>query len=384
MPLVNQRAEVQRRNDVKGVYLYAILAGECRRELGRLGLPAAGRVFTRPAHGFSAVVSEYQGPDITGLAAEHLLRYLRIHQSVIERAMTEQPVLPVKFGTVLTSQREIQGALARWHIRLASALEQLAGAVEIEVAATWDLKTVFAELARAPEIAALAATIAGQAAEEATATRVKVGRLVKETLDARRESVCRAALSELGSSCRAAQPNPLTSDELVMNVGFLVEPLHLNEFYAGIDRLDASFAGRLTFRCIGPLPPYSFATVEFVRSSTQEIEAARRMLELAERASEAEVDANYRRLAARWHPDHNLGDATAAGRFAALASSRRHLLAYLRACRGADGLGAPEQQFDLAQSAVGATLELVIRRAGAGPTSGGEGKVDSEHAAVAI
>ena len=67
--------------------------------------------------------------------------------------------------------------------------------------------------------------------------------------------------------------------------------------------LDKEFGERLHFRCIGPLPPYSFATVEVSLPSFEAIDRARRALSLGESADLAEIKSAYHRQIRQVHPD---------------------------------------------------------------------------------
>ncbi|HLA82380.1 MAG TPA: GvpL/GvpF family gas vesicle protein, partial [Thermoleophilia bacterium] len=281
-----------------------------------------------------------------------------------------QAVLPVKFGTVLASAGEVCTALDRWHGRLASALEQLGNMVEIEVAASWDLGQTFDQIGRQPRIAALAASLVGRSDRDTMDTRVQIGRLVKEELDRRREEYRQEVVSSLTCLARDVQANPLPSDELVLNVAFLIERAQLDDFYARVQQLDRSLQSQLTFRCIGPLPPYSFGTVEITRPRAEEIDAARRLMGLGEQASEAEIAASYRRLAPHCHPDRHPEDPLAPGRFAALATAHAQLLAYMRGQCTVDSPGREvDRPYDLAPAAVEASLLLTIKRSQSQPVA---------------
>ncbi|TAK29832.1 MAG: hypothetical protein EPO21_20445 [Chloroflexota bacterium] len=349
-----------------GTYVYAITYGGSQNEIGRLGLPdGQARVVALRQNGLAAVVSNYQGPAFTALSKPALLRYLAIHQQVVEHAMDHRRVLPVKFGTVLASLDEARIVLDRWHGRLASALDLLGDVVEVEVAATWDTGRIFSEIGRLPEIAALAARVADHSDQQTVMELgIRVGKLVKEELDRRREKFRQQVVDDLMFLARDAQANLLPSDELVVNVAFLIERARLDDFYACVHQLDRSFQNRLTFRCIGPLPPYSFGTVEITRPHATEIDAARRMLELSERVSEAEITASYRRLAARYHPDHNTDDPLATKRFVALTTAHAQLITYLRGRSGLEGEANQSQHYDLASGAVESSLLLAIKRSG--------------------
>jgi hypothetical protein len=79
------------------------------------------------------------------------------------------------------------------------------------------------------------------------------------------------------------------------------------QFDQALERLSALFEGRLRFRRVGPLPPYSFATVEVESLDADALGQARGVLELGDSASLAEVKAAYRRLVRANHPDRNAG-----------------------------------------------------------------------------
>jgi hypothetical protein len=210
-------------------------------------------------------------------------------------------------------------------------LAHFSGLVEVEAAATWDLEPTLAEIAREPEVAAAKATAERASPAESLARRVEVGQLVKQALDQRRALYQTKLLQEVGPLARDIQPNALLAVELVFNVAFLLDRAALPAFDAAIERLDAASAGRLSFRRVGPLPPYSFAMVSVRRLEPERLAAARAVLEFSGEVSEKTVTSSYRRLARRAHPDRNPADPMGAERFAVLTAARADLLAYCRA-----------------------------------------------------
>jgi len=340
-----------------GIYLYAIVAGAHELDLGPVGLPDGRAHATILADGdLAAVASDYLGPALAGLPTPTLLRYVAIYQRVIERAMAEHRVLPLKFGTVVASQAEARAMLGCYRERFRDAFERLGDTVEIEVTATWDLNLTITEMGRGPLIAALAMSAAARPPEESLATRIQVGKLIKDALDQRRREYRQRVVRDLAPLCADVQANALLSDEWVLNVAFLVRRPRLDEFYARVHRLDEAFGNGLRFRCIGPLPPYSFATVSLFQPRQDEIDGALQLLQLGRLTSTAEIEASYRRLATLYHPDHNPGDASASARFTALATARAQLRAYV------NGQADDQHECDLTQGAVDAAPLLTIRR----------------------
>jgi hypothetical protein len=77
--------------------------------------------------------------------------------------------------------------------------------------------------------------------------------------------------------------------------------------------LNLRYENRLDFRCVGPLPPYSFTTVEITTIQASRLDSARQLLELGEWASLTEIKGAYRRILQEVHPDRN-AEAQAASR----------------------------------------------------------------------
>ncbi|MBU1487031.1 DnaJ domain-containing protein [bacterium] len=78
------------------------------------------------------------------------------------------------------------------------------------------------------------------------------------------------------------------------------------DFNKRVEGLDVKFARKLNFRCVGPLPPYSFYTLEIEKMESEEIDWARKRLGLLNTtAGKDEIKKAYQRAAASTHPDIN-------------------------------------------------------------------------------
>jgi hypothetical protein len=106
-----------------------------------------------------------------------------------------------------------------------------------------------------------------------------------------------------------------------------VEKANQEEFDSCVKQLDDLFHNQINFRIIGPLPPYSFATVEVTRPNLEKIEEARQLLHLGNAFSESDVRKAYRHLAAESHPDCRPGDELAKTRFAKLRQASELIIA---------------------------------------------------------
>jgi hypothetical protein len=264
------------------------------------------------------------------MAKEEVVRSLLAHQVVVEHIMREHTVLPVRFGTILAGSEEVRGLLSQGHQQFVDALAWIGDKVEVEVAATWDTERVLREISAEPEIARGREAIASRP-RQTLEDRIHLGQMVKASMDRRRDGYRERMIDFLKSVAVDEQPNALVSNEMVMNVAFLVERVQQREFDERVRELDSLFNNEVTFRVIGPLPPYSFSTVEVTRLTGQQIEEARQELELPGMFSEPEVRRAYRRLAAKEQRKALLGMDAPVDRLARLRRASEVLLA---CCRG--------------------------------------------------
>jgi DnaJ-domain-containing protein 1 len=344
---------------VSALSLHAIFAPH---DEAQAGTPAPDGRIVR--HGrLAALIGEAAG-DLRGLPREEAVRRLIAHQRIVEGVMGRGAILPVKFGTTLPDERAVVRVLAEAAPLLAPRLAALAGHVQIELAVTWPIEELLAEVAAEDEVSRARAAVEARGDGATTDDRVALGRLVKAALDRRRSAAAetiRAAVTPLAAD---VVENALLDDRMVANLALLVAKAGLTALEETVDRLDAAFGGRMTFRWIGPLPPYSFATVEVSQPSFAEIDAARRTLGLGPVTDTAAIKAAYRRAVQEVHPDVGFAGPDADARFAAVNAAYRSLVAYAEARRGmaeaSAGGAAPEEHFDPA--AVEATLVVVVRR----------------------
>ena len=313
-----------------GEYIYGIIDSGNETDFNLSGLSGSSLVHSIAHEDLSCVVSHYFGREFSSMSKEEVIRCLLAHQTVVEQVMRKYTILPVKFGTVLTTSDEVQELLSRGHSQFIDALDWIKDKVEIEVAATWDKKLVLREIATEPEIILFSKTTMGKG-QQTLQEQIQLGRMVKASMDKRRTNYRERMINFLMSVAVDVQPNPLVSDEMVMNVAFLVEKASLEEFDACVKQLDDLFHNQINFRVIEPMPPYTFATVEITRLHPEKIKEARQLLQLGETFTEPQVRKAYRHLAAESHPDYGAGDELAKVRFFKLHQTSQLLIAY---CRG--------------------------------------------------
>lgn len=297
-----------------------------------------------------ALCSDYWGPGIADIPQVEVIRYLMIHQQVIEAAARRDHVLPVRLGTVVRDEAAVVQLLSGSSELIHKTWNQFAGQVEIDVAVTWDLDEVLGQLAGDADVLAAKGAVAVAAAEDQSALVIGVGKLVAAKLDQRRAEIRRVLIAALGPHVRDHQNNALVNDTLVCNTAFLLDEDKIEAFDAALRSVDDELLGRYNFRRVGPLPLYSFATLHVRELGRDRVGAALELLGLPPDCAEEAVDRRFRELAVAAHPDANPGDDTAADRFEQLARARADLVTASRN-RGHGADSAPILYFSVERSA---------------------------------
>lgn len=292
----------------QGKYVYCIIGTNEERNFGPMGIGGAGdEVYAIPHEDIAAVVSDVSIVSLHAIPKETLIHYLVDHQFVIEQVMKSCTVVPLKFGTIISG--EVREILKQGYYQFKSALESMDGKIELDVVALWsDLNSILQEIGTHPEIRKFKQEMAAKSGPTHE-DRIKVGKMVKTKLDEVRDELAKELMDELKRYAIDFCPHELLDDSMIMNVAFLIDRSKGEEFDWRINELDKKYAGKVNFRIVGPLPPYSFCTLEVKRVEFEEVDEARKILGLAEEASLFTIKKAYREFVREYHPDKNPDEA---------------------------------------------------------------------------
>jgi len=349
---------------MSGIYVYAIIPAAQPKQFDVAGLwPADPRVGTICGDGLAAVVGAAPPVDFRALPREDAVRHLIAHQRVVEAVMRTAPTLPVKFGTTLPDAAAVVSLLVRGKAVLAPRLAEFSQHVQIELIVSWSLDEILREVAAEEAVARLKAAVEAAPVGAANDLKIALGRLVKGAIDRRRECCRSRILAALGPIAADMVENALMDDRMVANVALLLPERASEAFDRRLAQLDEEFGHRLNFRCVGPLPPSSFATVEVTLPSFAVVDRARRALHLGASAKLMDIKSAYRRLIRQNHPDRSAAASVDAGQAAQLTDAYKTLISYAAALAAASGEGAlADGGFRFDRGAVESAILVAVRR----------------------
>ncbi len=315
-----------------GRYIYGFVDSNKAATLGPHGIEEK-EVYFFPYGDIAAVVSEYHNKQFDLLPKETLLRNLAVYQAVVEKVMKDSQIIPVKFGTTVEEEEELKRILGMGCAQIASKLKEMKNKIELDVAALWsDLKAVLREIGEKDEqIIRLKQEAASMPPDKVLQFKINVGKLVKESMDKRKEECASLIRDVLKREAEDYCDHPIMDDSMIMNTAFLICTEKQEVFEEKVTQLDRHYQDRIKFRIIGPVPPYSFGTFEIAKADFGEVEKAREMLGLGEESTPMEIKETYWELTKRFHPDKYPGDPVAQKRFENITKAYHTLTQY---CQG--------------------------------------------------
>jgi hypothetical protein len=220
-------------------------------------------------------------------------------------------VIPMRLGTFARDEREVREILGRGSVLVHDISGKVANRIEVNVVATWnDLGAALKEIAEHPAIRQFKAELLANPAGVSLEDQMRVGVKVRELLDQTRTELATEIGAALDPVCADRREHELMDDKMIANIAFLLDRVRQPQFDQAVQELDTRFSGRLNFRCVGPLPPYSFYTLEARKLQFDTIDWARRKLGLVkDTVTREDIRRAHRQMAFSSHPDRNAGSA---------------------------------------------------------------------------
>lgn len=190
-----------------------------------------------------------------------------IHMKIIENFMEEQTVLPVKFGTVAvgndsrsSGERIKKEVLKERYSEIKDLLDRLQNKVELGLKAVWiNMDLIFQEIiAENKEIQKLKQKISSKGFNQSYKERIKLGTLVKNTLDEKRHAEEKGIIRAFNELYCELRLNKTFGDKMITNTSFLVEKNRVKDFDKKMKKFASVNKERMRFTYVGPVPPCNF------------------------------------------------------------------------------------------------------------------------------
>jgi hypothetical protein len=238
-----------------GVFVYGVVPGDVEPMPDARGVgDPPGRIKVLTHGDVAALVSEVPVDRPLGRPAD-----LEAFEGLLNGTAEVAPVIPVRFGAVLTDPDAITELLARYEEQFATALGELEGQAEYIVRGRYVEDAVLGEvLAENEEVRRLRDAIAGKPEEAARVDRIRLGEIVNKAVEAKRAEDTQRAVDRLSPYATQAVVREPTHEQDAVTAALLVAADRADDLEDAVRELGEEWSGRVTLRLLGPLAAYDF------------------------------------------------------------------------------------------------------------------------------
>ncbi len=290
----------------KGIYIYGVVPNFYGTTHFQSFEPSG--VYAITYQNISAIVSDRDSVHLDLLDRESLGYLLVHHQKTIEELQRKgfNMLIPMKLGTIAASREEVIKILSNGHDLIIDTLTKIEYLTEIDLVVMWaNFGEVLKSIAEDVKIREMKEDLLKNKESITKVDQAAIGMLIQEKINAKNKAIEITILDALASFGIDIKMHQVMNDEMVTNSAFLINRNKQEKFEQAIGRLDEEFNGTLNFKLVGPLPCYSFFTLEVDLLNPEKVEQARKELGLKEKTTESEIKKAYLEKAKLFHPDNS-------------------------------------------------------------------------------
>jgi hypothetical protein len=236
------------------VYVYGLVKAGTALPAGLTGLGPSGAVSMIEHGRVAAIVGDVPLDRPLGARGD-----LVAHETVLDAVAADTAVVPMRFPAVVEEPAVVDELLAPNEDHFAALLDDLEGRVQYTLTGRYEQDAVLREVLEGdPEIAALRDRVRSLPEDASYYDRVRLGELVVQALEDRREAEAEAVVERLAPFAVEICPNALGAPDDVVNTAFLVERKRGREFETAVEEAGTALVGRVRLRLLGPIAPYDF------------------------------------------------------------------------------------------------------------------------------
>jgi hypothetical protein len=240
----------------QGIYVYGIVPAdvEVEKDAKGIGDPPAKVKVVREGD-IAALVSPVRTDQPLGKPEG-----LQAHAQLLDGTASVAPVLPMRFGAVMTDEDAVAEELLRANRdEFASALSQLEGHAEFIIRGRYSEQAILSEvLSESEEARELREDIRAKSEEAGRNSRIALGELINQAIEAKRSVDTQKVLNDIEGLVAQVNVREPTHELDAVYVAVLAEVERQDDLQAVVEELADNWDGRVEMRLRGPLAAYDF------------------------------------------------------------------------------------------------------------------------------
>lgn len=244
--------------ETTAVYVYGIVPADVEPEPHATGVGDPPGEVAVVRHGeIAALVSMLESDRPLGTPAD-----LTAHEKLLDGSAAVTPVLPLRFGAVMTDTDAVENELLEANEEeFRAALVELEGRVQFVIRGRYVEDAILRELLdENAEAARLRDEIHGKPEDATRNARIALGEMINQAIEAKRAEDTSTVVSELENLEALVNQREPSHEEDAVHLAVLVESARRKELEQALRRLMANWDGRVELSLLGPMAAYDFVT----------------------------------------------------------------------------------------------------------------------------
>ncbi|RMI29002.1 GvpL/GvpF family gas vesicle protein [Nocardia stercoris] len=244
--------------DSTAVYVYGIVPADVEPEEDATGVgDPPGKVATVRHGEIAALVSALESDRPLGTPQD-----LTAHAELLDGSAAVAPVLPLRFGAVMTDTDAVENELLEANEdEFRAALQELEGRAQFVIRGRYVEEAILRELLdENAEAARLKDEIHGKPEDATRNERIALGELINRAVEVKRAEDTATVISELEQLDVLVNQRDPSDEEDAVHLAVLIESARRKELEEALRRLMAEWEGRVELDLLGPMAAYDFVT----------------------------------------------------------------------------------------------------------------------------
>ncbi|WP_431955642.1 GvpL/GvpF family gas vesicle protein [Nocardia lijiangensis] len=236
------------------VYVYGIVPSDVQPEEQASGVGDHG--VTVVQHGeIAALVSEISTDRPLGTPAD-----MTAHAELLDGSAAVTPVLPLRFGAVMSTAEAVEKELLEaHHDEFHAALEELEGRAQFVIKGRYVEQAILRELLdENPQAARLRDEIRDKSEDATRDARMALGEIINQGIESKRAQDTRRVLDTIAELEPLVNQRPPTHEQDAAHVAILVELSKQDDLEDALAGLADEWDNRVNLSLLGPMAAYDF------------------------------------------------------------------------------------------------------------------------------
>ena len=190
-------------------------------------------------------------------------RHMLTHARVLEHVMESGPILPFRFGMIVSQSSLEAGLIGMQETNLLSSLKDLEGRSEIGIRIVLNEKAIMEQIVEDnSDLKSAYEALSARDPQQTHYQRIELGRQVHAALAQRKDAIGAEFLQEIQSRCEQVKESERTTDYEALHVACLTTSDEERGILEFLESADSSANDLYTIKVIAPVPPYNFVDLK--------------------------------------------------------------------------------------------------------------------------